>query len=460
MRGRSGLLRSLLTAAAMGAALIASAPGVAAETLFDALAKAYQQNPALRAERARQRATDELVPQALSGWRPTVTAQGQVEASDTHTKTAVGVVKDHVVTPSVSIQLSQPLFRGFRTVNGVKQAEASVDAGRQDLLVQELSTLFNTVQAYMGVIRDREILALRQRDVTFLQEQLRAANQRFEVGEITRTDVAQARSSLAQSRGAVASARANLTSSIATYLRFVGKPPGKLAYPRVAPLPKSLDAAQAVASDINPNILSAAYNEIAATYNIEVVRGQLLPELSLQATASAVENPSESTDRSRSASIAGVLTVPIYEGGLVYSQVREAKQLASQRRLLVIETGRGVREAVSNAWANYLASTQLISANRTQVEAARLALEGVQQEYLVGSRTTLDVLNAQSALITSRLALVQAQSDQIVASYDVLASIGRLTARHLRLRTPYYDVKENYRAVRNKWIGTGVKTVD
>jgi outer membrane protein len=252
----------------------------------------------------------------------------------------------------------------------------------------------------------------------------------------------------------------------------VGRKPGDLKYPRLARLPGSVDRAQSIATEINPNILAAAYNEIASTYNIAVIRGQLLPEISLRASASATElhGAASKVDGQRvsgrvpdwqtSASIQGVVTVPLYEGGQIYSAVRQAKQLASQRRLLVIETGRGVREGVSTAWNNYLAATQLISFNKTQVEAARLALDGVQQEYLVGSRTTLDVLNAQSVLVSAQINLVQAQSDQIVASYDVLASIGKLTARNLKLSVPYYDPEANYRDVRNKWIGLKANTVE
>jgi outer membrane protein len=477
---RSGLAKRLMMAAALGCGILVSGQA-SAETLQDALAKAYLENPALRAERARQRSTDELVPQALSGWRPTINAQGSVRNQRTDTKTrttttAGGVSNAETAgqvdrSENVTIQLNQPIFRGFRTVNGVKQAEANVEAGRQDLLVQELTTLFNTVQAYMNVVRDRQILSLRKRNVSFLQQQLRASNERFAVGEITRTDVAQARSSLAQANGFVASAQNNLANSMANYLRLVGKKPGDLKYPRTARLPGSLDRAQSIATEINPNILAAAYNEIAATYNIDVIRGQLLPEISLQASASATElhgirsrsqfsTGSTATDWQTTATIEGIITVPLYEGGQIYSAVRQAKQLASQRRILVIETGRGVREGVSIAWNNYLASTQLISANRTQVEAAKLALDGVQQEYLVGSRTTLDVLNAQSVLVSAQINLVQAQSDQIVASYDVLASIGKLTARNLKLKVPYYDPEANYREVRDKWIGLEANTVE
>jgi len=336
-----------------------------------------------------------------------------------------------------------------------------VESGRQSLLVSEQVLLFDAVQAYANVLRDRQILSLRNRNVSFLQEQLRAANERFDVGEITRTDVAQARSSLAQARGLVAQAEASLGVSTAAYVKTIGREPGKLSQPKLARLPKNLATAQKLAAEINPNILAAAYNQLAAEYDIEVIRGDLLPEISIEANAQ-LTNDWGNTNRynSRSAQIQGVITVPLYEGGRVYSAVRQAKQIESQRRIQIIESGRGVREGVTNSWNNYLAATKTISAVRTQVEAARVALDGVQQEYLVGSRTTLDVLNAQSVLVGARITLISAQRDQLVASYQILGSIGKLTARHLRLPVQIYDVEENYRNVRNKWIGTDANTVE
>jgi outer membrane protein len=324
----------------------------------------------------------------------------------------------------------------------------------------EQNVLFQAVQAYMNVIRDRQILSLRRKNVSFLQTQLRAANERFKVGEITRTDVSQARASLSQGQAAVAQANANVASSMANYLKIIGKMPGNLKFPQNARLPSSLDAAQAQAAEISPNILAAAYAELAATYNIDVIKGELLPEVSLQASAQAIDDPSEQAEWTRGGKIEGLLTVPLYEGGRVYSQVRQAKQQASQRKIQVIEQGRTVREAVTNAWSFYLAAGRTIQADRAQVDAAKLALDGVQQEYLVGSRTTLDVLNAQSVLINARIALVGAQRDQIVAGYQVLGAVGKLTARHLKLRVDYYDPQENYNAVRNKWIGLDANTVE
>jgi TolC family type I secretion outer membrane protein len=447
----------LLFASALVAQAVVLSAVAHGETLTEALVSAYQTNPTLRADRARQRGTDEQVPQALSGWRPTVTTQGTASHSWTDTS---ATSKSHLTSEGVTIQLSQPLFRGFKTVNGVKAAESSVEAGRQNLLVVEQDVLFQTVQAYMNVIRDREILSLRMTNVSFLRQQLKASNDRFAVGEITRTDVSQAQASLAQAQGFVASAQASLASSEAAYIKLVGHKPGKLVYPGKPRLPGSMQDAFTQADTVNPNILAAASVADAARYDIEVAKGDLLPSASLQATGSLQHHPQKGLESSQGASVEGVLTVPLYEAGLNYSRVRQAKQVASQQRINIIVAGRAVREGVMVAWNNYLAAGQNIRANKAQVSSSALALDGVRQEYLVGSRTTFDVLNAQSTLISAKIALVAAQRDAVVAAYQILGAVGKLTAPHLRLPVEYYDPEENYHAVRNKWIGTGVNTVE
>ncbi len=439
------------------AAFALGAGQVSAETLIEAMVSAYSSNPTLQAERARQRGTDELVPQALSGWRPTVNTEGTIA----HVwSSASGAGSSENDPKSVAIGLSQPIFRGLKTINGTKAAEANVEAGKQSLLAIEQDILFQAIQAYMNVIRDRQIVGLRQQNVNVLGKQLTAADERFKVGEITRTDVAQSRARVSGARSGVASANATLAASVANYINVVGHKPGSLKYPRLAKLPRNLDAAQAAASEINPNILAAAYVEEASNYNIEVVKGDLLPFASLDASASFNDNPSNGTSRSESARIEGVLTIPIYEAGRVYSSVREAKHVASQRRLQVIQAGRSVRESVSISWNNLAAARQIIRSAKEQVSAAQLALDGVRQEYFVGSRTTLDVLDAETEVVNARISLVSAERDQIVAAYQILGSIGRLTARDLSLPVEYYDADENYLNVRGKWFGTGADIIE
>jgi TolC family type I secretion outer membrane protein len=439
------------------AAIAVGARQASAETLVEAMVSAYSSNPTLQAERARQRGTDELVPQALSGWRPTVNTEGSIANvwSD-----ASGVSASENDPKSVAIGLSQPIFRGFKTISGTKAAEANVEAGKQSLLAIEQDILFQAIQAYMNVIRDRQIVGLRQQNVSVLQKQLTAADERLKVGEITRTDVAQSRARVSGAQSNVASANATLAASVANYINVVGHKPGSLKYPRLARLPRTLEQAQGAAAEVNPNILAAAYVEEASTYNIDVIKGDLLPAASLQASATFNDNPSSGTSRSESARIEGVLTIPLYEAGRVYSSVREAKHVASQRRLQVIQAGRSVRESVSISWNNLAAAREIIVSAKAQVSAAELALDGVRQEYFVGSRTTLDVLDAETEVVTARIALVSAERDQIVAAYQILGSIGRLTARDLVLPVEYYDADENYLKVRGKWFGTGADTIE
>jgi outer membrane protein len=429
---------------------------VSAETLKEAMASAYSSNSTLRSERARLRSTDELVPQALSGWRPTVTAQATATQEWSDSNKSKRTSND---PKTLSINLSQPIFRGFKTVEGTKVAEANVRAGREQLLSVEQNVLYNTVLAYMNVVRDRQILGLRQKNVSFLQKQLQASQARFNAGELTRTDVAQSRSSLSGAQASVAVAVANLKASESNYVTVVGHTPKKLEGVRMAQRPSSLDQALSLAQETNPNILAAAYLEEAATHSVEVARGDLLPTLSVSGTASYTDDPQVGVDRSNFQSIQGTLTIPLYEAGRVYSAVRQSKQIASQKRIDVITAVRSVRENVTNAWNSLISYHQSLSSIAIQLSASKLSLDGVRQEYQVGSRTTIDVLNAQQALLNVQITEVSARHDQIVGSYLLLASMGRLTAENLGLGN-LYDPAENYNNVRGKWLGVGAETVE
>ena len=454
--------KSLLLAglgAAMFMAMGMQAVPVQAETLSDALAAAYNSNPTIRAARAGQRATDETVPAAKSGWRPVVTASGQAGQQRFDAKGASSVDSDPA---SVTIQLTQPIFTGFRTTNAVAAAEAGVKAGQAQLSATEQSILLRAVAAYMDVVRDRRIVALRNEDVKVLNEQLNAANARFKVGEITRTDVAQARASLSQSETALALAKAQLAASESSYEQIIGSAPKSVGNPGLPKgLPGNLQQALSVASDSSPQLQAAAHAEQAARSQIGVARSGLLPQASLVASYTALNKDSSSTgtEATRQAYY-GQISVPLYEGGEVYAGVREAKQAASQRRLQVIEAERGVRQGVVAAWNNYVAAGEAIASSNEQVKASQLALEGVRQEAMVGSRTTLDVLNAQSELVSAQIRLAQTEHDRIVGAYQVLAQIGKLTPADIGLGVENYDPAANYRRTRNKFIGTGVTEID
>jgi outer membrane protein len=445
---RLTLKAAALAGVAMAGIFVASVAH--AESLADAMRAAYRNNPTLNADRARQRGTDELVPTAKSGWRPTVNADATISRRHTNSNFED---KQHTDSTTVNIQLSQPVFRGFRTVNGVKSAKATVEAGRQQLLATEQSVLFNVAAAYLAVVRDRQILAIRQQNVTNLQKQARAAQARFDAGEVTRTDVSQSRARVSGAQGDVASAQSNLQGAIASYENVVGRKPGKLKYSRLGKIPRSLEGALATAQEINPRILAAAYVREAARYDVKVAKGELLPELSLRATASRTDKLDNGHGFEESATVAGVLTVPIYQAGREYSSIRQNKQTASQRQIQIIEATRNVREDVTTAWYSLVSSAEAITSAKAQVAAAALALDGINQEYLVGSRTTIDVLNAQQEVLTARLGLINAEYAQMVSNYQLLQAMGKLTAKHLSLGGGYYDPRAYYDQVKNKWIG-------
>ena len=460
-------VRALLSGVAISVAAAMQTVSASADSLFGAMENANVTNPTLNSARAGQRATDELVPQALSGWRPSVGVTANVAKS--YNSRPVGVDENGDIVregrdqfnSGLAIQLDQPLFRGFGTVNQTKSAEARVDAGKQNLLGTEQQVLFDVVQAYMDVYSGRQFVMLRRQDVAALQQQVKAARDRFAVGEITRTDVAQAEASLAQAQTFLVNAQTDLARAVASYVQVVGQEPGKLTYPPVVNIPNSLKVALDTAGEINPQLLAQAFVETARNSDINVAFSNLLPSADVVASATRVDPDLSNVDNhTTSLQVGAQLSIPLYESGFVYSQVRQAKQLASQSRIEVIEVARSVRQAVASSWNAYVGLAQIIKNTRTQVSAAQLALNGVQQEYQAGTRTTLDVLDAQQALVQAQVLQVTAERNRVVSGYQLLAAIGHLTAQDVGLHVPIYDPDANYKRVRDKWIGTDVKTVE
>ncbi len=448
-------VKVLLGSVLLPAFLLANPSIASAESLATALKAAYQNHPGLRAERARQRGTDENLPQVLSGWRPTVTANADAGVTWTDSK-KFAPTTNHPA--GFSITLNQPIFNGFKTVEGTKQAKAIIKAGNQQLLSVEQNVLLAAATAYMDVIRDRTIVRLRRKNVSVLASQLSASNARFSVGEITRTDVSQSRARLAAAKADLAVSRANLASSIASYIRVMGHKPGRLRYPgRSRQTPKSLNYALAIAAKTSPQILAAAFNRQAAEAAIAVNKGDLLPTLSFSAQYSLRQNPTTIVKRSGTGTIQGILSVPLYQGGAVYSRIRQAKHVESQRRLEVMDAKRQVRQSVVSTWNSYLAAGQTITSINAQIRASSLALSGIRQEAKVGSRTTLDILDAERELVNAQVNLAQASRNKIVAGYQLVSSIGRMTAYHLRLSVPVYNAYENGAIVRDKWFGASIK---
>jgi outer membrane protein len=438
-----------------------------ADTLDGSLILAYMNNPTLNSQRASTRATDEGVPQALSGYRPRVSVSGSIGSQywDTTNKPAVNlpvyIHQSGTMTPNnYGITATQTLYNGFQNANRTRQAESQVQAARENLRVAEQSVLLSAVTAYMNLLRDSAILDLQRRNVEVLQEQLRQTRDRFNVGEVTRTDVAQSESRLAAGRSQVLSAEATYKASVATYRQVIGVEPGKLApgSPVDRFSPSSQPESVGVATATHPAVTSAQYNVDAALLQVKVAEGALYPTLSVQGSVQQQNEISQNQLKSFNAAAIAQLIVPIYQGGAEYSLVRQAKETLGQRRL-DLETARDqVRQNVVQSWGQLDAAKANIEATQAQVQAAEIALNGVREEARVGQRTTLDVLNAQQELVNARVALVSAQRDRVVASFTLLSAVGRLSPQVLGLRVPVYDANVHYQQVRDTWAG--VRTPD
>jgi outer membrane protein len=453
--------------------LALAASPVRGETLDSALVQAYQNNPSLNSQRAATRAIDEGVPQALSGYRPrvTATAVGGEQTSSTTTKnppTTAGAQATYATIAgynspvSVGGTITQTLYNGFQTANKTRQAESAVLASRATLRVTEQTVLLSAVTAYMNLLRDSAILDLQRRNVEVLQEQLRQTRDRFNVGEVTRTDVAQSESRLAAGRSQVLTAEANYKASAATYRQVIGSNPGKLSpgSPVDRFSPASLPGAVGTATASHPAVVSAQYNVDVAQLAVKVAEGALYPTVSVQGSFQQnwLSPQSLSVMNSYNASVLGTLSVPIYQGGTEYSAIRQAKETLGQKRLDFDTARDQVRQSVVQSWGQLEAAKANIDATTAQVQAAEIALNGVREEARVGQRTTLDVLNAQQELVNARVALVTAQRDRVVASYTLLSAVGRLAPQVLGLNVPVYDAQVHYQQVRDSWAG--VRTPD
>ena len=448
-----GWVTSLKTLPVVLFALLGAVSAADAQSLFEAMIAAYQTNPTLQAQRANLRSTDEGVPQARSNYRPTVTFDGSAGQATQDSSAASGSTS---LTPlSANLRVSQPLYRGGRTVASVRQAENVVRASRADLVSTEQDVLLLVVTAYLNVLRDQAVVQLNRNNEEVLARQLQAARDRFEVGEVTRTDVAQAEARLSRATSDRIQAEGNLTSSRANYRRAVGAEPGQLeAAPRLADIPTSYEAAVQTALEENPLLLSSQFTEAASRDAIEVSRGSLKPTVSVDGDLTYSEEQQTRNFSSESASITARLSVPLYQAGSVFSQIRQNRQINSQRRIQVEETRRQVVESVTTAWQRLTTASAQIVSQLEQVRAAELALEGVQQEAEVGSRTTLDVLDAEQELLDAQVALVRAQRDEYVAAFEVKSSTGRLTVAALGLGVDLFDEEAYYRRVRNQWYGS------
>jgi len=432
-------------------ASIACAQPVQAESLQGALAKAYQTSPDLRDSRASLRAVDEGIAQALSGWRPTIgiTGSGGVGHADTNQ------IKNQTLLPlNGAFEIVQPVYTGGETEASIRQADNQILSARARLRSTEQAVLLDGVSAYMDVLRDQGRLELNINNEQVLQRQREATQDRFDVGEVTRTDVAQAEARLSRASADRIQAQGVLAVSKATYERVIGEAPSDLeAAPPLPELPASLQEALNIGLAENPDIVSATHNERAAGDAVDVAFSDLLPRVDVQGRVSGNHENSLEDVHGSNATLLARVTIPIYQSGVEYSRVREAKERRNQFRIQVEQARRQVVEAVTQAWEVLTTTRSNIEARRESVRANEIALEGVREEASVGSRTTLDVLDAEQELLDARVALVDAERDEYVAGYTLLSAIGRLAVARIGVPVEEYDPAPHYNKVREAYWG-------
>jgi outer membrane protein len=440
-----------------------------ADTIEAALVRAYQSNPQLNAQRASVRATDENVPQALSGYRPkvTVTASGGYQYTDTNTTsggspTAIVRTEIHGTDPprSAGLTVTQTLFNGQQTANKTRAAESQVSGAREALRVLDQSVLLSAATIYMDYLRDSAIVEVQKSNVRVLEQTLKQTRDRFNVGEVTRTDVAQSEAQLAAGKTQLLTAEANLVTTRANFRRIIGNEPVALApgSPVDRFLPATLPSAIELSLIENPNVTAAMYGIDVNYLQVKVNEGALLPTVSLQASVQQSYEQSMTIYRAFGASAIAQVSVPIYQGGAEYALIRQSKETLAQQRLNLDQMRDQTRANTVTAWGQLVAGKAQVQSAQAQVTASEVALNGVREEAKAGQRTTLDVLNAQQALVNARVALVTAQHDRVVASYAVLNSVGRLSPQVLNLATSTYDPSVHYQQVRDSWFG--VRTPD
>ncbi len=432
-----------------------------AETIGGALIKAYLTNPDINTQRAAVRVADEGVPKANAGYLPTIEATGNIgieraQSCQVGPNGGEACSTNFVKPRGYGVQANETVFNGNRTLNSIRQAESQVFGAREQLRNTEQNTLLSGVTAYMDVLEDTAILDLDRNNVDVLKEQLRETRDRFTVGEVTRTDVAQAEASLSSAEATALSAVATLQAAVARYRQFIGDQPTSLApvKPLLRPLPKTLPEAVAISQIEHPAISASLQGVDAAQLQVKIAEGALYPSIGLSA---AISNQYDAQGipglRLLSGQILGQLTIPIYQGGAEYAATRQAKESLSQQEMQTDSLRNQVRQAVVAAWGLNEAAVGVVRAARAAVSANEVALTGVREEAKVGQRTTLDVLNAQQALLQARTTLVQAEHDQVVDSYSLLSAIGRLNIPTLGLAVAEYDPRVHFDQVKSKWIG-------
>ncbi|GAA5264578.1 outer membrane protein [Acidiphilium sp. MT5] len=453
----------------------ATTPPASPTTLAQALAQAYANNPTLQEQRANLRATDENVPAALAGWRPTVTIQGTVgritgTSSEALPSTQFNfqtglpqTVLNHIKLPQSrnevigQLTVTQPIYTGGSTLAKTHEAKNNVYSARAQLYATEETVFTNVVQAYVAVITDRQLLALDLNNLAVLRQQRHAVQDQFNVGELTETSVAQAEASVAQAHATVEIARGDLHIANENFRRYVGAYPAKnLVPPQPLALPVGSKAQAAKeAARNNPNVVVAVFAQAAAKDAVDVAIAALAPQLSVSASAFDENNPSGPHTASTGGQVLANLTVPLYQGGTEYAAIRQARDKVQAAFAALIDAQRTSVAQATQSWEALRASQAAVRSSQAQIRADAIALDGTERQEIVGTRTTLDVLNAQQALLNAQTQQIQNIGNVVTSSYGILAAIGRLTATDLGLPVHHYDDLKYYRAVKEALFGNG-----
>ena len=427
------------------------------ETIEAALARAYANSPDLNAQRASLRSTDEQVPRSKSGYLPRVNASSSLGAAESGYGISGLPSSDYKLTPrSIGVQVSQNLFNGGRTASAISAAESGVLAGREGLRVTEQTVLLNGATQFENVLRDEAVVKLREANIDVLKEQLRQTNDRFKVGEVTRTDVAQVEAQLASAEADMSNAQSNLDSSRAAYQQVIGTAPTALeeAFPIAKKLPTSIKEALQAGEKEHPSVGAARFAVDVADAQVKLAEGELKPSVDLVGSLSRGWDSKAPDDTLSDLRLVGQVSVPIYEAGEVSARVRAAKETFGQRKLEADSAREQVRAGITAAWSQFETSQARVKSAEAQIQAATVALNGVREEAKVGQRTTLDVLVSDQALLSAQVNLVTAKRDRVVSSYQVLAAIGRLSAKNLGLSVKAYDPVRHYEASKQRIYGT------
>lgn len=425
-----------------GIALGLSTVQVSAETLASAMTAAYNNSNLLEQNRALLRSQDEGVAVALSALRPQISGSTSLTQGQT---SSIG----SSLSATVGLSVDVLLWDGGRSQLAVESAKESVLAVRSQLVQQEQAVLLDTVNAYVQVLRDQRVLSLRQSNMRLITQELRAARDRFEVGEVTRTDVAQAEARLAAARGDLANAQGQLEITRELYKIAVGRKASNLKQITSLPkLPKSLDAAKATARRINPQIDQIQHEIKANELSYAATKARTRPQLRANGNLSHT-NSNGVNDTTDSSSVGLTLSVPIYQGGQLSALGRQALALVHASKAQLNQQVLAVDQGVANSWSQLAVARAQVTSSERQIRAAQIAFDGVREEAKLGARTTLDVLDAEQDLSDARTNFVVAQTQAYSAAYSVLASMGLLTADNLKLKVKRYDPTEYYNAVKD-----------